>query len=138
VEEAPQFGDDRRTEIIRERLGRVGECAEQQPAEAVDAQRPQPVLAHVEARIEPALAADAAAKRDRGQTPRQTVAPLVVDADVVTGITPELAPDQRPAMGAPVDKGPDRAVLVAIDDDRGLADPVRPEIPGSGDLGLEA
>ena len=99
--------------------------------------RPQPVLAHVELRPHAALAADAAAERDRRQLAVEPIAPLVIDADVLAGIARLLAPHQRAAMGAAVDEGLDLAVLVAVDDDRRVADPGGAEITGIGDLGLE-
>ena len=59
--------------------------------------------------VEPALASDAAAERDRRQAAVEPVAPLVIEADVMRGVAGELAPHQRPAMGAAVDEGLDRA-----------------------------
>ena len=109
VEQAAQLRQDRRAEIIFERLGVLGQRAEHHAVDDADAQRPQTVRAHVEARVEPALAADAAAERDRRQGAVEPVAPLVIDADVLAGIAGKLAPDQRAAMGAAIDEGLDGA-----------------------------
>src|SRR4029077_4802037 len=119
------------------RLGIRGQCAEQRPIDIADLQRAEPVRTHLEARIEPTLASDAAAERDRRQAAVKPVAPLMVDADVIGGVAAELAPHERPAMGATVDEGPDGASLVAVEDDRHLADIARAEITGFGNLGLE-
>src|SRR6516162_8077587 len=88
----------------------------------------QPMRLHVKARVEPALAPDTAAERDRGQTAVEPVAPLMVDADVIGGVAGKLAPHQRAAMCATVDKGFDRAALIPIEDDRRLADITRSEV----------
>ncbi len=124
-------------EKILERLGVLGEGAENRAADSADPQRAQAVRTHVEARVEPALAADAAAERDRVEPPVEPVAPLVIDADVLARIAGKLAPHQRAAMGAAVDKGADGAVVVAVEDDRGLADRGGAKIAGVGDLGVE-
>ncbi len=88
--------------------------------------------------IEPAFPADAAAKRDRGQGPVEPVAPLMIKADVLAGVAGQFAPHQGAAMGTAVDKSLDRAGLVAIEDDRRLADLGRPKISGIGDFAVEA
>jgi hypothetical protein len=98
----------------------------------------QTVRRHVKARIEPALAADAAAERDRAQRAVEPIAPLMINADVLLGVAGKLAPHQRTAMGTAVDKGLDRTRLVAIEDDRRLADIGRPEISRVGDFAIEA
>src|SRR5439155_14651674 len=103
VEEAPQLSQDRRAEIVFQRLGILTQCAEQRSIDIADPQRPESMCTHVEARVEPALAPDAAAERDRRQAAVEPVAPLMVETDVVRGITAELAPHQCPAMGATVD-----------------------------------
>src|SRR3984893_7274676 len=137
VEQASQLRQDRCPEIFLERLGILGERAEQRPVDVADPQRAQTVGSHVEAIVEPALAPDAAAKRDRRQAAVEPVAPLVIDADMLFGVAGELAPHQRAAMGAAVDKGLHRPRLVPVEDDRGLADIARPEIPRVGDFGIE-
>ena len=92
---------------------------------------------HVEIGVEPALAPDPAAKRDRSQAAVEPVAPLMIDANVLLGVAGQLAPHQRAAMGAAVDKGFDDARPVSIEDNRRFAYPSRAEIAGLGDLGLE-
>src|SRR5215468_3461484 len=89
VEETSQLSQDRRSEIIFERLGILGQCAEQRSIDVADAQCPQPVYTHLEAGIEPTLASDAAAKRDRHQTAVEPIAPLMVDADMIGGVAAE-------------------------------------------------
>src|SRR5439155_19120512 len=101
------------------------------------AQLAQPVRGHVEARVEPALAADAAAERDRFQPAVEPVAPLVIEAGVLAGVARQFAPHLRAAMGAAVDEGMDRARGVAVDDDRRVADPTRAKIAAVRDLGFE-
>src|SRR6185437_15301043 len=104
--------------ILFEALAVLGERAEDRAVDRPDLEPPHAVPAHVEIRPHPALAANAAAERNRGQPAFQVVAPLVIDADVFPGVARELAPHQRAAMSAAVDEGMDVAVLVAIDDDR--------------------
>src|SRR5438034_11249134 len=89
----------------------------------------QPVRRHVEAGIEPTLAADAATERYRIEAAVEPVTPLVIDAGVLGGIARRFTPHQRPAVSAAIDKGVDRAAGVAVDDDRRVADLGRAEIP---------
>lgn len=128
---------DRGPEKLHERLGILGEGAENGAADTAHPQWAQAVRAHVETRVEPALAADAAAERDCGQMSVEPVAPLVIDADVVARVAGKLAPHQGAAMGAAVDKGANDALVVAVEDDRGLADQGRVEIAGVRDFGVE-
>ena len=137
VEQAFELGDDRRAEIVRQRLGIGGERAEHRAVDGADAQRAQAVRAHVEAGVEPALAAHAAAERDRGQAAVEPVTPLMINADMLARSAAQFAPHQCAAMGAAVDEGLDQPVVVAIDDDRGLAEIGGAEIAGVGDFGLE-
>src|SRR6516162_4389218 len=92
---------------------------------------------HVKARVEAALAADAAAKRDRVKPAVLAVAPLMVDTGVLAGVAGHLAPNYGAAMGAAIDQGVDRAVRVAVHDDRGVADIGGSEIAGVRHLGFE-
>src|SRR5579883_2265435 len=73
-----------------------------------------------------------------GEPPVQSVAPLVINADVFAGIAGEFTPHQRAAMRTAVDKGVDGAGGVTVDDDRGLADIGCAKIAGVGNFGLEA
>ena len=137
-EEAPQLRQDRRAEVVLERLGILGQCAEQRAVDVADPQRAQPVPAHLKARVEPAFAPDAAAERDRRQRPVEPIAPLVIDADMLAGVAGKLSADQRAAMRTAVDERLHRARFVAIEDDRRLADPGRPEVPRFGNFAVEA
>src|SRR5438105_9456314 len=90
LEEALQLSQDRRAEIVFERLGILGQGAEQCSIDIADPQWPEPVRTHFEARIEPTLASDAAAERDGRQATIEPVAPLMIDADMIGGIAAEL------------------------------------------------
>src|SRR5271167_1873415 len=94
--------------------------------------------AHLKARVEAAFAPDAAAERDRHQRAVEAIAPLVIDADVLVRVAGKLAADQRAAMRTTIDKCFDRARLVAVEDDRDLADIGRPEISRLRDFAVEA
>ena len=138
VEQAAQLRQDRRAEIVFERLGIIGECAEQRAVDRVDPQRAQAVRRHVEARVEPALAADAAAERYRLSGCRRGRSTIDDRCRCARPALPDISRrTMRAAMGAAVDESVDRAVCVAVDDDRGVADIGRAEIAGVGDLGLE-
>src|SRR6516225_2226982 len=76
VEEAAQLRQDRRAEVVFERLGIVGQGAEDRAVDDADPQRAQPMPAHLKARVEAAFAPDAAAERDRCQRAVEPIAPL--------------------------------------------------------------
>src|SRR5690242_19231686 len=93
---------------------------------------------HVETAVHPALATDAAAERNCHQATIEAIAPLVINARVLGGVTRQLAPDKGAAMGASIDECVYRAIGVPVHDNRGFADIGGTEIAAARDLGLEA
>src|SRR5580704_8595091 len=85
-----------------------------------------------------ALALDPLFERDPGQLAFEVVAPAVIDAGDLAAVSLIGEAQQIAAMGAAVDKGVDRAVRRAGDDDRDLADRRRDPIAGIGDFIGEA
>src|SRR6266542_7080295 len=85
-----------------------------------------------------ALALDAALKGDPGQLAGEVVAPAVIDAGDLLAVAFRGQAKEVAAMGAAVDKGVDRAVRPARDDDRDLVDGCRDPVAGLGELGFEA
>jgi hypothetical protein len=86
-----------------------------------------------------AQAVDAALEGDALEVAAEVVAPGVVDAlEVVLDVAAVVEGDQRAAMGAAVLEAVDRAVGVAHDDDRHVADLVGAVVALVGDVGLEA
>jgi hypothetical protein len=69
-----------------------------------------------------ALPPDPAFERDAGQFAGQVIGPTVIDAAELFDIAAPLQAQQVAAMRAAIDDGVDVAVVVARDDDRGLAD----------------
>jgi hypothetical protein len=80
------------------------------------------VVFETEACRHPALAGDAAAKRDAIEIAFEVVAPRMISAGKIVGMPPPLQTDEIAAMGAAVDHGVQRAVITAGDDDRCLAE----------------
>src|ERR1700748_1635467 len=87
-----------------------------------DAQLARAVLFHAEALGHAALALDAILERDAAQIALPVIGPGVVDAaEILFALAVIIETDQRAAMRATVLERIDLAVIVAGDDDRGLA-----------------
>src|SRR6516165_7320556 len=61
----------------------------------------------------------------------------MIDTGVLPGVAGHLAPDHGATMSATIDQSVDRAIWVAVHDDRGVADIGSAEIAGVRNLGLE-
>jgi hypothetical protein len=81
----------------------------------------QPVLFEAEALRHPALPGDPAAEGDAVKIAREIVAPSVIDAGQVLGMTAAPQTDEVAAMRAAVQHRTDFAVMSAGDDDRSLS-----------------
>ena len=69
-----------------------------------------------------AFAANAFFKSHRSEIAVQAVTPIVVDAHELVDLAPLVQDQRRSLMGAPVDHRADITVLVAHDNDGGVAD----------------
>src|SRR5690349_22882642 len=85
-----------------------------------------------------ALPLDAALEGDAGELAGKVVAPAVIDAGDFLAVALLGQAQQIAAMGAAVNKGVDRAVRAARDNDGHLADRRRDPIAGHRDLRGEA
>ena len=74
------------TEILFQALAILPQSAEPSPVDCAQLEPPQTMRAHVEICVHPALAADPAPERDRGQLPIGAIAPLMIDAGMALGI----------------------------------------------------
>src|ERR1700761_2162933 len=98
-----------------------------------DAQLARAVLFHAEALGHAALALDAILEGDAAEIALPVIGPGVVDAaEILFALAVIVEADQRAAMGAAVLERIDLAVIVARDDDGGLADLGDPKISGLG------
>ena len=120
----------RLAEIRLNRHSRIGEGAEHQSAEHLDAQLLQAVLRRVEILRHAALAAHAVTERHALQPARKIVAPGVIHAGQRLGVAALLQAHQRALVRAAVHHRVDRAVFVARHDHRYFAD--RGEAPVAG------
>jgi hypothetical protein len=89
------------------------------------------------AALDLAAAHEAAAERHALQVARQAVAPLMVRADQCSAIAVALAAERHAAMRAHVLDHVERAIAVAGQDHRALADRRALEVARPGNLGLE-
>ena len=128
----------RLAEERRDRLGRRRKRAEHQAAEHLHPKRFQAVLGRVEVVGHAALAAHAVLEGDALQPALQVIGPGVIDARERLAVVPFLEADQRALVGAAVDHRMHRAVVIAGDDDRDLADEAGLGVARPGDVDFQA
>src|SRR6202000_1791467 len=96
-----------------------------------DTQFARAMLLHAEALGHAALALDAILEGDAAQIALPVIGPGVIDAaEILFALAVIVETDQRAAMGATVLERIDLAVIVAGDDDRGLANLGGAEVAG--------
>src|SRR6266540_1687537 len=127
AEQPVQVMHEDRSEIILKRLGIAAEAGEDHAAMRRHVQLPKTVLGHIEVGAHAALSLEPAAERDAQELAVEAVAPAMIDADMIRGISTRLSPNERAPMRTAIDHGVDRAVLGAIDDHRRVADHGRTE-----------
>ena len=134
AEDAVEMVQEHRAKIMLEWLSFVAEGREDHARIGRDAQRLEIVLLHLEGWCHPALALEAAAKRQTHELAVEAVAPAVIDAGVVACVAARLAAHQGPFVCTAVDDDMQRSIERAIHNDRGLADIARPEVAGIRDF----